>query len=124
MVAVVLALGFESALAVARARHGLGVVLGVESALNPVESRLAELTGLARSHGGSPSPADGDRDSAADTWRTAFLRMPYVRDGLARMSAIVETFETACTRDRAPELYETVRTEVGAAVEKVTGRRG
>ena len=40
--------------------------------------------------------------------------MPYVRDGLARMGAIVETFETACTWDRFPGLYAAVRAEVGA----------
>ena len=114
----------EAALSGASSSGECVLVLGVESAGHPVESRLAELTDLARSHGGSLSPADGDRDSAADTWRTAFLRMPYVRDGLARMSAIVETFETACTWNRAPELYETVRAEVGAAVEKVTGAPG
>jgi alkyldihydroxyacetonephosphate synthase len=114
----------EAALSGASSSGECVLVLGVESAGHPVESRLAELTDLARSHGGSLSPADGDGDSAADTWRTAFLRMPYVRDGLARMSAIVETFETACTWDRAPELYETVRAEVGAAVEKVTGAPG
>jgi alkyldihydroxyacetonephosphate synthase len=102
------------------ASSGCVLVLGVESAVQPVESRLTELTDLARAHGGSVA---GGKD-AAGTWRAAFLRMPYVRDGLARMSAIVETFETACTWDRAPDLYETVLTEVGAAVEKVTGAPG
>jgi alkyldihydroxyacetonephosphate synthase len=99
------------------------LVLGVESAAVPVESRLAELLDLARDHGGTPAaPAGGD--SAADTWRSAFLRMPYVRDGLARMSAVVETFETATTWDRFPALYEAVRSEVGAAVRQVTGAEG
>jgi alkyldihydroxyacetonephosphate synthase len=110
----------EAALSGAAAA-GCVLVLGVESAVHPVETRLGELTGLARDHGGA---VRGAGDSAADTWRSAFLRMPYVRDGLARMSAIVETFETACTWDRADELYETVRAEVGAAVEQVTGAPG
>ena len=99
------------------------LVLGVESAVHPVDRRLAELTDLARGCGGRVSTGDGGTD-AADTWRSAFLRMPYVRDGLARMSAIVETFETACTWDRAEELYATVRAEVGAAVTEVTGAPG
>jgi alkyldihydroxyacetonephosphate synthase len=98
-------------------------LLGVESAVRPVDGRLGELTDLARGCGGRISTGGGGTD-AADTWRSAFLRMPYVRDGLARMSAIVETFETACTWNRAPELYDTVRTEVGAAVEEVTGAPG
>ncbi|WP_206340270.1 FAD-binding oxidoreductase [Blastococcus litoris] len=98
------------------------LVLGVESAVHPVESRLAELTALAQDAGGTVE--EGSRGSAADTWRSAFLRMPYVRDGMARMSAVVETFETACTWDRAEELYATVRAEVGAAVREVTGADG
>ncbi len=105
-------------------------MLGVESAHGPVDGRLAELVALARDHGGSPAErswASGGSppgDSAAATWRSAFLRMPYIRDGLARMSEISETFETACTWDRFPALYEAVHREVGAAVKKVTGASG
>jgi alkyldihydroxyacetonephosphate synthase len=97
------------------------LVLGVESAVHPVDGRLAELLELAGDHGGTVA---GKGDDAADAWRSAFLRMPYVRDGLARMSAIVETFETACTWDRVEELYATVNAEIGAAVQEVTGAPG
>jgi alkyldihydroxyacetonephosphate synthase len=100
------------------------LVLGVESAVLDVQGRLTELLDLARDCGGTIAPGDGRKDSAAEAWRSTFLRMPYVRDGLARMSAIVETFETACTWDRAEELYETVRAEVSAAVEETTGSPG
>ena len=101
------------------------LVLGVESAAHPVDGRLTELLDLARDCGGTVAPSSGGgRDDAAEAWRSTFLRMPYVRDGLARMSAIVETFETACTWDRAEELYATVNAEVGAAVEQVTGAPG
>jgi alkyldihydroxyacetonephosphate synthase len=113
----------EAALSGASTAGQCLLVLGVESAVRPVDGRLGELTDLARGCGGRISTGGGGTD-AADTWRSAFLRMPYVRDGLARMSAIVETFETACTWNRAPELYDTVRTEVGAAVEEVTGAPG
>jgi alkyldihydroxyacetonephosphate synthase len=63
-------------------------------------------------------------DDAAEAWRGSFLRMPYVRDGLARMGAIAETFETACTWDRAAALYDDVRTRMAAAVQEVTGTPG
>lgn len=101
------------------------LVLGFESAHFPVDDQLALAIDLALQHGGrarSPRP-DGD-DDAVGAWRSAFLRMPYVRDGLARMSAVVETFETACTWDRALELYEAVRVEVGDAVRRITGAPG
>ncbi|MFF3348849.1 FAD-binding oxidoreductase [Streptomyces sp. NPDC002779] len=101
------------------------LVLGFESATAPVEDRLATALDLARAHGGRvPSPtADGDTpaDAAVSAWRSAFLRMPYLRDGLARMGAVVETFETAATWDRIPELIDDVRTQVGAAALKATG---
>ncbi|MFF3458254.1 FAD-binding oxidoreductase [Streptomyces sp. NPDC002730] len=108
------------------ARDGESVlVLGVESAHSPVGERLSELVILARDHGGSPAPAATDaEDAAADTWRSAFLRMPYLRDALARMSVITETFETACTWDRAPGLYESVRRDLGDVVREVTGAAG
>ncbi|WP_338674786.1 FAD-binding oxidoreductase [Streptomyces sp. SCSIO 30461] len=121
----------EAALAgVARGGESV-LVLGVESAYAPVDERLAELVALACDHGGSRSasstaggaePGAGDgADTAAGTWRSAFLRMPYLRDGLARMSVISETFETACTWDRAGQLYEAVRGRLGEVARRVTG---
>lgn len=116
------------------------LVLGVESAHHPVDDTLTVLLELACSHGGAiagppreartaPDATDaearpGGRDGAAEAWRSSFLRMPYVRDGLARMSAIVETFETATTWDRIDALYDAVQTEMGAAITEVTGAPG
>ncbi|MFB7942111.1 FAD-binding oxidoreductase [Streptomyces sp. NPDC056049] len=122
------------------------LVLGFESATGPVGDRLANAVEMARAHGGraetptadggsstaspsSPSASapggsdgwDGSAGSAVNAWRSAFLRMPYLRDGLARMGAVVETFETAATWDRIPALIDAVRTEVGAAALKITG---
>ncbi|MFF7721136.1 FAD-binding oxidoreductase [Streptomyces luteogriseus] len=108
------------------------LVLGFESATNRVDDRLASALELARAHGGrggAPTAngyaAAADRDAPADAavnaWRSAFLRMPYLRDGLARMGAVVDTFETAATWDRVPALIDAVRTEVGSAALKATG---
>lgn len=110
--------------ALARVAEGgrSALVLGAESAVLPVDGRLAELVGLARDHGGVPAPAGREGgDAAAGAWRSAFLRMPYLRDALARMSVISETFETACTWDRLPLLVDTVRRELGATVRRTTG---
>jgi alkyldihydroxyacetonephosphate synthase len=117
----------EAALSGAARDGGSVLVLGAESAHHPVDGRLAELTELAADHGGrvrepaGAGRAGGDPASPADTWRSAFLRMPYVRDGLARMSAISETFETACTWDRLPALRHAVQHDLGAVVRKATG---
>ncbi|MFE9098207.1 FAD-binding oxidoreductase [Streptomyces sp. NPDC007264] len=101
------------------------LVLGFESATTPVDNRLTAAVDLARAHGGRGETPAADRDAPADAavsaWRSAFLRMPYQRDGLARMGAVVETFETAATWERIPGLIDAVRTEVGAAAAKATG---
>ncbi|WP_308434756.1 FAD-binding oxidoreductase, partial [Streptomyces viridiviolaceus] len=101
------------------------LILGFESSTSPVDHRLAAALDIARAHGGHPEPPTTDRDAPADTavgaWRSAFLRMPYLRDGLARMGAVVETFETAATWDRIPALIDAVRSEVATAALKATG---
>ncbi|MFG3343574.1 FAD-binding oxidoreductase [Streptomyces sp. NPDC048018] len=103
------------------------LVLGFESATARVDDRLETALDLARAHGGRGEAPTGGRGAGADAavgaWRSAFLRMPYLRDGLARMGAVVDTFETAATWDRVPALIEAVRTEVGAAALKATGHR-
>jgi alkyldihydroxyacetonephosphate synthase len=106
------------------------LVLGAESAHHPVDTTVGQLVDIARSHGGTANPGRGDdpagpgRDAASEAWRSAFLRMPYLRDGMARMGAIVETFETATTWDRVADLYHDVTSEVGRAITQVTGSRG
>ncbi|MGW5464972.1 FAD-binding oxidoreductase [Streptomyces sp. NPDC003996] len=101
------------------------LVLGFESATTPVDDRLTSALDLTRAHGGRGRALTTDRDAPADTavsaWRSAFLRMPYLRDGLARMGAVIETFETAATWDKIPALIDAVRTQVGAAALKATG---
>lgn len=94
------------------------LVLGAESATATVD--VAGPVAIARAHGGVVE----ERGDAVGTWRSAFLRMPYLRDGLTRCGAIVETFETACTWDAADALIEAVRSEVGAAVREVCGVDG
>ncbi|MFE2326458.1 FAD-binding oxidoreductase [Streptomyces sp. NPDC059385] len=116
----------EAALSGAAQDGSAVLVLGFESADEPVTARLDRAVGLARSHGGRPGGTSGTGagpggDAAVSAWRSAFLRMPYLRDGLARMGAVAETFETAATWDRIPGLIEAVRSEVGAAALKATG---
>jgi alkyldihydroxyacetonephosphate synthase len=113
----------------AGARDGSCVlVLGFESADHPVAGALARACELAADHGGTyrrVSTQDApDQPNMVSAWRAAFLRMPYLRDALARLGVVVETFETACTWDRAAELYETVRAEVGAAIERLCSEPG
>lgn len=114
------------------------LVLGFESAQRPVDLALRQALELAEEHGGTAgdqragSAAAGSDTASSDisgadavgSWRSAFLRMPYLRDGLARMGAVVETFETACTWDQVLPLYERMRGELGAVIRQVCGHSG
>lgn len=93
------------------------LVLGFESADHPVDDALARALELCRDHGGEPAESGG----ADRKWRSAFLRMPYHRDALARRAMIMETFETACTWDRFEQLHTALTETATAALREITG---
>lgn len=107
------------------------LVLAFESADHPVEAWLDRALQIAADHhgtvvsrrsrdAGTPADPAGARDASAN-WRSAFVRMPYLRDALARRSVIAETFETACTWDRFDALHAAVTAAARAAIETVCG---
>jgi alkyldihydroxyacetonephosphate synthase len=112
----------EAAINTGRTDGRAVLVLGFESADHPVDSALARTLEIARDHGGSVD-SRSTQDSVGG-WRAAFLRMPYVRDALARSGVVVETFETVCTWDAAEELCDAVRTAVRAATAEICGETG
>ena len=61
------------------------------------------------------------REGAAGTWRNSFVRAPYQRDALARLGAVVETFETAITWDRFEDFHAAVTEAAQRAADEVCG---
>jgi alkyldihydroxyacetonephosphate synthase len=114
------------------------LVLGFESADHELRAWITRALELVQDAGGtydveaverSLGRADADdegehRKGAAGQWREAFIRMPYWRDPLVGAGAILDTFETAVTWDRFDTLYQGVREEVLAAIQRSTGRPG
>jgi alkyldihydroxyacetonephosphate synthase len=103
------------------------LVVGFESADHPLGAWAGRAAELVADHGGEvdvagwkvdeAGGADGGRGGgAADSWRSSFLRGPYLRDALVRVGALCETFETACTWDRFPELHRRVLDAVAAGL--------
>ena len=111
------------------------LVLGFESADHPVDSWITRAVELCAEHGGEvpdgvkisvASPAADDdsgpsREGAVGAWRNAFIRAPYTRDALARMSVIADTFETACTWSAFPALHAGVTSDVESALKEICG---
>ena len=110
--------------------HAL-LILGFESADHPVGAPLHLALELCADHGAvsaepsRTSAAEGGtatgHDDAAQTWRSAFLRAPYIRDAIARLGWITETAETAITWDRFDGFHAAVLQAVRAALHDVCG---
>ncbi|OBK14377.1 FAD-binding oxidoreductase [Mycobacterium asiaticum] len=107
------------------------LVLAFESADHPIDPWLNRAVEIAAEHGGTVL-ARRSRDSqsgraemgsadASESWRSAFLRMPYQRDALARRGVIAETFETACTWHGFEALHAAVTDAARTAIERVCG---
>jgi alkyldihydroxyacetonephosphate synthase len=120
----------EAALSAGTSGVAALLVLGFESADHPVGPWLERAAELCRDHGGeipdglklSESEEGGaSREGAVGAWRNAFVRAPYTRDGLIRCGVIVETFETACTWDRFPELHAAATKAVEQALREICG---
>jgi alkyldihydroxyacetonephosphate synthase len=102
------------------------LVLGFESAFAPVDHQMELALECARDHGGRPEPAkeEGGGESAAESWRAAFLDAPYLRDSLVALGVLSETFETAVTWDRFGEFHSRVTEAARRAIAEVSGAPG
>jgi alkyldihydroxyacetonephosphate synthase len=96
------------------------LVLGFESADHDPEAAMARALEICRDHRGEPPAAEGALDAAA-TWRSAFLRGPHIRDAMARLGLVHETFETANTWDRFWDFHEGVLAAAGEAMREACG---
>jgi alkyldihydroxyacetonephosphate synthase len=94
------------------------LLLAFESADHPVDALLARAVELCRAHRGVPEEAAAD---TAGQWRETFVGAPYLRDGLARLGLVVETFETACTWAAFEALHAAVVAAVATAGVTETG---
>ncbi len=98
------------------------LMLGLESADHPVDAALARGLELCTAAGGvAEAVREESGTGTGEAWRSAFVRLPYVRDAVARLGHIVETFETAVTWDRFEELWRAVSERAAAAVAEVCG---
>ncbi|HET9593669.1 MAG TPA: FAD-binding oxidoreductase [Solirubrobacterales bacterium] len=119
------------------------LLLGFESASQPVDAPMAQALDLARANGGTPGEPrtstptgrkgayidrnrpvgseEAGEGGAVDTWRGAFLLAPYLRDTFVACGVLSETFETAITWDRFGEFHATVMETARRVVSEVSG---
>ena len=100
-----------------------------ESADHPPREAVARAIEIVRAEGGEvrddagrvKESAEGDRDDAAGSWRDMFVKGPYLRDAIAQLGYVVETFETAVTWDRFEAFHAGVTAAVREAVREACG---
>jgi alkyldihydroxyacetonephosphate synthase len=105
------------------------LLLGFESADHGLDAAMERALSIARGFGGevkegtgsTRETGEGARDGDAGTWRTMFLKGPYLRDALTRLGMIVETFETAVTWDRFEAFHAAVLDATTRAATEVAG---
>ncbi|MBC7375780.1 MAG: FAD-binding oxidoreductase [Frankiales bacterium] len=96
------------------------LVLGFESLAAPVTVEADLALELCRDAGLRVLEA-GDRGEAGQSWRSAFVRAPYLRESLLLLGVLVETFETAITWDRFDALVADVTAATHDALRRVCG---
>jgi alkyldihydroxyacetonephosphate synthase len=96
------------------------LMLGFEAADHPIEMWMMRATELIQDHGGRRH----SDDRAAQTWRTAFIRMPFARELTVPLGVINDTFESAVTWDKFEAFHNAVSTATAEALKEATGRTG
>jgi alkyldihydroxyacetonephosphate synthase len=107
------------------------LVLGFESVDHPVEEQLDRALEICDEHGGrcpdGPTHEDrtagktNDREDTEGEWRNSFFEAPYTFNALVSIGVLVDTFETAVTWDRFPDLHAALQQEVPATMADVCG---
>jgi alkyldihydroxyacetonephosphate synthase len=113
------------------------LLLGFESLDGPTAGDMDRALAICADHGGEwndpthrgPGEAAGDADTAdrdersgtEGEWRSSFFEAPYRYNTLVSIGVLVDTFETAVTWDRFPDLHEAVRQNVGDAMREACG---
>ena len=110
------------------------LVLGFESADHQVHHWMSRALEIVGSQNGQFEPVtysnstdqvkDQTPGSTAESWRNAFIRMPYYRNRLVGFGIIADTFETAISWDKLDVLYAGVKADMLRAIMDITGQPG
>ena len=65
---------------------------------------------------------DAHRSGSSGSWRSSFIRAPYLRESFTRRGIIQDTFETAITWDKSYNFIENIKEQTAKAILEITGK--
>ena len=87
------------------------LVLAFESADHPLDAWIDRALAITAGFGGASKGKH-----ASESWKSSFLKGPYLQDAMIQLGMLADTFETACTWSAFPKLYAEVTEAVREAL--------
>ena len=103
------------------------LILSFESADHDKSMALGRALEISKDNNGlfepqSKNKEDAHRSGSSGSWRSSFIKAPYLRESFTRGGIIQDTFETSITWDRGFEFIEDIKAETTKAIELITGK--
>ena len=103
------------------------LILSFESADHDKSMSLGRTLEISKENNGlfepqSKNKEDAHRSGSSGSWRSSFIKAPYLRESFTRRGIIQDTFETSITWDRGFEFIEDIKVETTKAIELITGK--
>ena len=103
------------------------LILSFESADHDKSMSLGRTLEISKENNGlfepqSKNKEDAHRSGSSGSWRSSFIKAPYLRESFTRRGIIQDTFETSITWDRGFEFIEDIKAETTKAIELITGK--
>ena len=103
------------------------LILSFESADHDKSMALGRALEISKYNNGlfepqSKNKEDAHRSGSSGSWRSSFIKAPYLRESFTRRGIIQDTFETSITWDRGFEFIEDIKAETTKAIELITGK--
>ena len=101
------------------------LILSFESADHDKSMALGRALEISKDNNGlfepqSKNKEDAHRSGSSGSWRSSFIKAPYLRESFTRRGIIQDTFETSITWDRGFEFIEDIKAETTKAIELIT----
>lgn len=99
------------------------LLLAFESADHGGRAKIERAVEIVTAHGGKVPAGIVERDGqgAHASWKSSFIKAPYMQSVLLSLGVIADTFETACTWDRFDSLYKGVIEAVTDVMQRLCG---